>query len=198
MRRVVLNLALLAGIVLFLALRMVGPSTTQQRNIEFFPDMARGLRFNSFSANPVFENGATLQPPVPGTLRIDTFEWRSGRGESDYVPAIGEERDNPFQAGDAAAMERGQVVYEAWCLPCHGATGAGDGPVTTRGYPEPPSLTLGGAVDMSDTLLFQIITLGGFEMPAYAAQIVPSDRWRSILYLRELQRREAAGAGGQP
>lgn len=197
MARVVLNLVLLAGIAVFLALRAFG-STPTLRNVEFFPDMARGLRFNSFSANPVFDNGATLQPPVPGTVRVDAHEWRTGRGEAQYVPALGQEMANPFALSDAAVVARGKVVYDTYCLPCHGATGAGDGPVTTRGYPEPPSLTAGGAVDMSDTVLYQTITLGGFEMPAYSAQIAPSDRWRAVAYLRVLQQREAGGQGGQP
>ena len=44
---------------------------------------------------------------------------------------------------------------------------------------------------MSDLDVYRVITFGGTEMPAYAVQMAPSDRWKAILHLRTMQ---AAGA----
>ena len=36
-------------------------------------------------------------------------------------------------------LERGQARFEIYCMPCHGATGHGDGMVVQRGFPQPTS-----------------------------------------------------------
>ena len=46
----------------------------------------------------------------------------------------------PF-AIDDAVMARGQEAFNAFCSPCHGRTGRGDGIVVKRGYTRPPDLT---------------------------------------------------------
>ena len=50
---------------------------------------------------------------------------------------------NPFKPADRAAVERGAVVFDTYCVPCHGTTGEGDGLVVQRGFPAPPSLSCG-------------------------------------------------------
>jgi mono/diheme cytochrome c family protein len=64
--------------------------------------------------------------------------------------------------------------------------------VPQRGVPLPASLTAENAVQMKDGQLFHVITYGQKNMPAHAGQIARADRWKVILYVRELQR-QAAG-----
>lgn len=40
---------------------------------------------------------------------------------------------------------------------------------------------------MADGQLFHIVSAGQANMPGYAAQVLPDDRWRAILHLRALQ-----------
>jgi mono/diheme cytochrome c family protein len=134
-----------------------------------------------------------MQPPVAGTVRIDAADWVVASVEKDYDPKFGNEMENPFTSSDVAAMARGEVMFDTYCSPCHGATGLGDGAVTKRGYPEPLSLIDGEAAYMSDLDLYRVIQFGGSDMPSYAVQMPPSDRWKAILFLRQLQ----ADVGGQ-
>jgi mono/diheme cytochrome c family protein len=39
---------------------------------------------------------------------------------------------------DAALLRLGAERYAIFCAPCHGANGAGDGPVVARGHSRPP------------------------------------------------------------
>ena len=196
MGRMVINVVLLAGILALVGLGGLGGGERAERNFEFFPDMARTARSNAFSSNEVLPGRMTMQPPVAGTVRIDAADWAAimttpPTREKDVEPKGSESMDNPFAGKGDAVAARGKLMYETYCGPCHGNTGVGDGPVTKRGYPEPPSLIEGGASGMSDLDVYRVITFGGTEMPAYAVQMTPSDRWKAILHLRTLQ-----GAGG--
>jgi mono/diheme cytochrome c family protein len=88
-------------------------------------------------------------------------------------------------------MARGEAVYRTFCLPCHGATGEGDGLVVERGFPGPPSLTSGRPLTMTDSQIADVIAFGSGTMPSYAAQIDPQDRWKAVLHLRTLQKQPA-------
>lgn len=195
MGRMLINVVLLAGILALAGLRGMGGGARGERNVELFPDMARTARSNAFSSNTVLPGHMTMQPPVAGTVRIDAADWAvmtpPRTHEKDYEPKGSESMDNPFAGKGAAVEARGKLMYETYCSPCHGNSGIGDGPVTTRGYPEPPNLIEGGASGMSDLDVYRVITFGGTEMPAYAVQMAPSDRWKAILHLRTMQ---AAGA----
>jgi mono/diheme cytochrome c family protein len=170
---IVLGLALLASIGVNIAIRR---GTVQTRPpLEYFPDMVRTPRYNAFEANPNFADGMTLRTPPQGTIPRGTL---SGEDEGD---------ENPFTAGDPAALERGAVIFNTFCVPCHGTKGEGDGLVVQHGYPAPPSLSSPGTRSMSDADVFAAITSGIGGMPPYGGQIARDDRWKAILHLRRLQ-----------
>ncbi len=106
----------------------------------------------------------------------------------------GQELINPTTtAGEVGAenMARGEAVFTTFCAPCHGVTGAGDGPVAARGVGMPgfPLTTKGAApLTFKDGHIFHIITYGRGNMGSYASQIGPEDRWKAILWLRQLQK----------
>ena len=45
----------------------------------------------------------------------------------------------PGPAVTPALVARGKERFLAFCSPCHGASGRGDGVVVSRGFPRPPS-----------------------------------------------------------
>jgi mono/diheme cytochrome c family protein len=180
-------LALIGALVVVAALLLLGPAQTQLRNFEYFPDMARSARYNTFAPNPNFPDGKTLQPPVAGTVPLEHLPGTTIGGPEMAAPRPGTDAANPFAGDDRTALARGRMQFAVYCQPCHGATAAGDGPVVARGYPRPPDLVTGGAATSSDAEIFQTITLGAPDMPPYAAQVSAADRWRIILYLRSLQ-----------
>ncbi len=110
----------------------------------------------------------------------------------------GAELRNPF-APTPEALARGKRVYETICVVCHGPQGQGDGPIIGR-FPNPPSLTADRAKGLPDGQLFHIITRGQGIMPSHAVQVLPEDRWRAVLHVRQLRGEgamTASAAGAQ-
>ncbi|TAN06906.1 MAG: cytochrome c [Rhizobiaceae bacterium] len=130
------------------------------RNFEAMPEMVRTIAYKSFSANPDFPDGKTLQLPPEGAI--------------------------PRQP-DHVVTHPGALVYQTYCQPCHGGAGKGDGPVALRGFPPPPSLLAEHAMKLSGNQIFQIVSHGQKNMPSYAVQVPPQDRWAAVSYIRTLQ-----------
>jgi mono/diheme cytochrome c family protein len=86
----------------------------------------------------------------------------------------------------AESLELGARYYGVYCLPCHGAAGAGDGPVNAR-LLVAPSLLTPRARGLSDGYLYAIIRHGRGIMPAYGQGIRGEDRWHVVNYVRQLQ-----------
>ena len=78
-------------------------------------------------------------------------------------------------------MERGQKIFNTYCIVCHGPRGDGAGFVVPP-FPRPPSLFSDKIVGLTDGRIFHVITKGQNNiMPSYASQIAPEDRWAVIL-----------------
>src|SRR5262245_44688408 len=97
-----LNLFLIAVLAALVAANFGLSDNPTRPNWEAMPEMVRTIAYKSFSPNPNFADGKTLQLPPEGAL-----------------------------ARDAAAVpgRQGATVYQIYCQPCHGGAGKGDGPV---------------------------------------------------------------------
>jgi len=187
MSRGTVNTILLIALAGTIGLNWFGPPDLGRRNFEYFPNMTRSARYNGFAPNPNFPEGKTLQQPVPGTIPRGFHPLHLVATKEDAIRA-GEVLLNPMSDADAQAVNRGRSVFTNFCQPCHGSSGRGDGPVTLRGFPAPPSLLAERARDLRDGQLFHILSVGQGNMPSYAAQVSQADRWKVILYLRMLQK----------
>ena len=195
MRRALLNAGLLLAMLLLLAANRTLVGEQGRKNVEIFPNMVRSAAAESFSANSLFADGMAMRRKVPGTVVRGFPPLGYGPGEEDAARAA-RELSNPFAAADQAALARGGVVFANWCAVCHGPEGAGDGPVSKRGFPTPPSLTAPNAVGLPDGRIFHIATFGRNNMPGYAAQIDRDDRWKAVLHVRSLQAKASAAPPG--
>jgi mono/diheme cytochrome c family protein len=193
MSRAALNVTLLLVFLVSLGLHWVFYPQPSRPNREFIPEMVRTPRYNAYAANPNFPDGKTLQPPVPGTIPRGFLPVRFAPTPEDAVRA-GETLQNPLRPGDARAVARGATVFANFCQPCHGFSGRGDGLVTQRGFPAPPSLDADNARKMKDGQMFHILTYGQKNMPQYAAQVPREDRWNVIAFVRSLQKPVTPGA----
>ena len=127
--------------------------------------------------------------------------------KAEGAPA-GDQKPEPSQPDPMAelnaSIQRGVEVYGVFCVSCHGATGAGDGPVAKRGFPPPPPLPTGKSATMKDGQLFHILTYGQGSMAPMAAQLTRDRRWDVINYVRSLQQAakqsqtEAPAEAGSP
>ena len=150
-------------------------------------DMKYAVPYEAHTENPVFYNGQTMQNAPANTIARG---WMPHPKNEDGNPV--QFKENPFEY-DGYAQYRGKMLYEANCLPCHGAEGKGDGLVIDKGYPKPPSFA-GRAWRKSNSddtdykynqgWIYNMITYGRGNMMGYAQQLYPVDRWAVSEYVR--------------
>lgn len=154
------------------------------RNLQWPTQMQYSPAYLSQTTNPVLPNGMTEQMPVAGTIPRGFQPFHYGQGPEEAIRA-GVELKNPFQPTEEN-VARGQQVFNTYCAVCHGATGAGDGPLIPK-YPNPPAYGTEKSKSLSDGNLFHVVTLGRNNMPSHAALVSADDRWKAVLYIRKLQ-----------
>ena len=105
------------------------------------------------------------------------------------------------------SINRGKVVYETYCLVCHGESGHGNGPISSEAggpFIGIKSLVTADANRLSDGALFGVIVnaqgMGRALMPRYGDKIRGTDVWDLVNYVRTLQglARSGGGTGGRP
>jgi mono/diheme cytochrome c family protein len=156
---------------------------------DYFPDMFYSTAYETNTKNPNFEDGMTMRVPVTGTVPRDFVPFEYENDAESRIRA-GKELINPF-TGTPEALSRGKEVYTTFCVGCHGIAGEGDGRLFTSGlYPlKPLSISGNSAAKLRDGEIFHTITLGIRSMGAHGSQIRPDDRWKLIIYIRDLQRK---------
>lgn len=144
-------------------------------------------------ASNVFADGRAMRPLVEGTI---------ARGTLAPAGADGKPGDSAFATGmrngkhvarapvtvDQALLDRGHERFNIYCAPCHDQTGSGKGMVVQRGFPPPVDLASDRVREMPDGQLFETITNGVRNMPAYKVQIPKQDRWAIVAWVRVLER----------
>jgi len=101
----------------------------------------------------------------------------------------GMELVNPYLPTDEV-IARGKLMFTTFCIGCHGELGKGDGQLYSSGlYPlKPREISAEPTTKLRDGEIYHTITLGFGSMGAHGAQIKPADRWKIVLYVRELQK----------
>ncbi|HUE19212.1 MAG TPA: cytochrome c [Stellaceae bacterium] len=97
----------------------------------------------------------------------------------------------PVPALSLALVQRGQQRFDIECAPCHGRSGAGNGMVVQRGFPQPPDLASPALVALPSRQLYDVIGNGYGAMYGFAGRIAPQDRWAIVAYLRALQQSQS-------
>jgi len=142
--------------------------------------------------SPLFAEGPASRLPPPGSVpqavgtEAAVSSGGQGQAQAEALHAADALRALPAVPGRAMLL-RGQERYTIYCLPCHGATGEGDGMVVRRGFPAPPTLHLARLRASDDRHLYEVVRDGFGVMPAFADRTEPDDRWAVVAYLRALQ-----------
>lgn len=135
------------------------------------------LEQNTFVGNPA--RPLVANTVARGFLRADEHLYT---GKVNGQPAT----EFPLPV-NADLMLRGQERYNAFCSPCHGYTGKGDGMVVRRGYRAPTSFHDPRLREAPPGYVFDVVTNGFGAMPDYAAQLRVTDRWAIAAYMKALQ-----------
>ncbi len=97
---------------------------------------------------------------------------------------------NPTDPTSAASLERGEELYNRFCIVCHGSDGVGANANIADKHPMLPLYNLSGAqvAGYSDAYIYAMIRVGRGVMPEYGSRITHFDRWHIVNYVRQLQR----------
>jgi mono/diheme cytochrome c family protein len=147
-------------------------------------DMHDQPRLEPLEASGFFLDGQGARLPVPGTV---------ARGALDnelLQVAIGPDgqfvRAYPITV-TASLVARGRERYAIYCAPCHGALGNGLGMIVRRGFKRPESFHSERLRAAAPGSYYDVMTNGLGNMPSYAAQVKPRDRWAITAYIQALQ-----------
>lgn len=184
MKRIISTLAFILLPIVVLGGMWIFSRDVRKRNREYPIQMGVSPAYRSQTANSILPNGITSQPPVRGTIPRGFMPFHYGSTPEEAKRA-GAELTNPFKAS-AANLARGKYVFTNNCAVCHGTTGAGDGTIIPK-FPNPPSFKTDTSRALTDGERFHIITRGRNNMAAYESQVSAEDRWKVILYIRQLQ-----------
>jgi mono/diheme cytochrome c family protein len=187
-------------------------------------EMARQPYYRPLQFSEFFADGRSERPEEPGTvargyLRVDRHlhagETDGGLQPADVAALVGMSVQPleglatfpaatnrlvdtfPFLITEAV-LRRGRERFNIYCAVCHDRVGTGNGRIVQRGYVRPPSYHIDRLRLAPVGYIFQVITRGHGAMPDYAAQIVPSDRWAIVGYVRALQRSQYFPAAELP
>ena len=165
----------------------------EQWSDTWFPQMKRQKAIQAFETVTFGDQVEGFHPPegsVPVTLPTP---WISNTDDS-ASDVLETPRPTALES-----LENGRLLYHRYCSTCHGADGAGDGPVSMTGDIQGP---LGGVLPLagpasiarvrSDGHIYVTIRAGRRRMPGY--QRIPSDdRWDIVNYIRYINGQKGIG-----
>jgi len=150
-------------------------------------NMDQQKRMEAMEENKFFSDKRAMRTPVEGTvsrgkLKADKAYYSGMNEQGEYVDEIPHRITKEF-------VYRGKEKFEIFCSPCHGGVGDGQGIIMTGryGYVPAPSFHTDLLRDAPDGQLYSAIANGVRNMPSYATQVDPKERWAIVAYIRALQ-----------
>jgi mono/diheme cytochrome c family protein len=174
-------------ITLFLALLIAVSSCSNKRHrkVQYMADtdMYTSVPYDTYSENPVFNNGITAQKPVDGTVPRGLTPYEYPNSEAGYNAAKDSLRA-PFPA-DAKVMQRGEKLYTIYCAICHGKTGDGQGQLVKNekflGVPNYKDRVI------TEGSIYHVIMHGRNMMGSHSSQLNERERWEVVHYVQKLR-----------
>lgn len=176
-------------------------SLSERPPLEIFPDMDHQPKYKPQAASAFFADGRADRPTPAGAvpygstalaqdgkyLAAEDHLYRGKNAAGDFARGFPSE-----VAVNAMLLDRGEMKYNIYCLPCHGAVGDGNGITKQYGMGATPTFHDGRLRQMAEGEIYNTITHGKGNMLSYADKIEPADRWAVIAYVRALQRAQTA------
>jgi hypothetical protein len=158
---------------------------------DYAGDLINSPAYETYSENPVFKNGRTMQPPVKGTIPRGFTPYPYLKTDEDRALAA-QTLVNELEA-TPANLERGKTAYGIYCMQCHGEKGDGQGQLFVRKkftYP-PGNLLNDKMMANTEADIYHVITVGWGVMGEHGSMISPDDRWKIAMYVKqELQKQK--------
>ena len=148
-----------------------------------FLDMADQPKLKPQRVDLFGETPVGMTAPPAGAVAIGEYPYPFAQKQADAAAAA---YDNPLEP-TPEVLARGAWVWTHTCITCHGPEAAGDGQVTKKGFPAPPSLLRQVPRDYTDARIFHVPMRGQGSMPSYANQLEPYELWSVVHTIRAFQ-----------
>ena len=175
---------LLTGL-LITALISCGKDRPTERKVQYMgdTDMYDPVPFETYSTNPVFEDGLSAQVPVDGTIARGVTVYEYPDSEEGYQMAKDSLR-SPLLATDIDP-ENGKAMYTIYCAVCHGDKGDGMGALVKNekflGVPYYKDR------DINQGTIYHVIMYGRNLMGSHSSQLTEKERWQVVHYVESLR-----------
>jgi len=178
-------------LIVFLSLVWMAASCSEgmiseETPIHINPSMDMQEKYKTNGKSYFFANGSVNRMPIEGTVAttelFESTEYFYGKSDDGKFVDIA-----PIEFNDQI-LTRGKERYSIFCTPCHGEAGDGKGMIVSKEYKAPPDYFTEKIRSYPDGQLFDIISIGFKNMPAYNHQIPVQDRWAIVGHVRYLQR----------
>ena len=156
---------------------------------DYAGDMINSKTYETYSPNPNFDNGRTMQPPVKGTVPREMIPYPYQKTDEDRALAA-KNLENPLEK-TPENLNRGKQEYMIFCSHCHGETGDGKGRLfVDKKFTYPPGNLLSEKMKANpEGDIYHVISVGWGIMAEHGSMIQPNDRWRIAMYIKdELQK----------
>lgn len=188
---VLTSFCILATAVVFSACR-----DKRSTGLEYARNMYDPIAYNPDQVNKNFANGQTAQTPPKHTAPVGFVEEDVYPDTKEGYEEAGVKLVNSLPLTEQNLLQ-GQHLFNAFCSPCHGKEGDGQGHlvklekingVPSFHDPEKTSSRGGLMKDLSAGKIYHTIKYGVNMMGSYASQLSPEERWKVVLYVQQLQK----------
>ncbi len=162
--------------------------------LEYAMNMYDPIAYNPDQPNKNFKDGKTAQLPPANTKPVGFKEYDQFPNTKEGYEAAGVSMVNPLPV-DTVNLAQGKHLYTVFCSPCHGEKGDGQGHLVkidkfsgVPSYHEGSSSRGGNMADLTAGKIYHTITYGVNNMGSHASQISPTDRWKVVMYVQQLQK----------
>jgi mono/diheme cytochrome c family protein len=189
MYRLEISGSILKKLVYFALVGLVLVSCDRTRNdkgYEYFPDMAHGRDYKTYSENPAMEDGRTMRKPVEGTVprHMQPYPYSADFEGRDLA---GKNLRNPLEI-NVENITEGKRLYDIFCAQCHGTEGDGQGWLHTSGkYIIPPTNLMEDRIlDQPSGEIYHVISAGWGVMGEHGSLLLPEQRWQIVAFIEEI------------
>ncbi|MEH3114050.1 cytochrome c [Pedobacter terrae] len=162
--------------------------------LEYARNMYDPIAYNPDQPNKNFKDGKTAQLPPAHTKPVGFTEYDEYPNTKEGYEAAGVSMVNPLPV-DTVNLAQGKHLFTVFCSPCHGDKGDGQGHLVkiekfsgVPAYQTGASSRGGNMVDLTAGKIYHTITYGVNNMGSHASQISPTDRWKVVMYVQQLQK----------
>lgn len=189
------NIVYTAFTLLVFVVLLSACSDKRSTGLEYARNMYDPIAYNQDQPNKNFANGATAQTPPANTDPIGFVKFEYANSKEGYEASVA--LTSPLEA-KAKNLAEGKHFYIVFCAPCHGEKGDGQGHIVKldkgiSGVPayygaDAMSSRGGPMATMPAGKIYHTIYYGLNAMGSYASQLTPTERWKVIMYVQELQK----------